>query len=78
MISPVLRQAELNVMSNDDCADAWEKLGEGGGQMIQPQMLCAGGGEAGPCNVRKTGFLHECQASGVTYMLTLDDDLLTG
>ena len=52
MISPVLRQAELEIMSNQDCRDSWALVGEGGDQMIQDGMICAGGGEVGPCNVR--------------------------
>lgn len=50
-ISPVLKQAELQVVSNEDCAVAWENVGEGPGELIRNDMICAGGGSAGPCNV---------------------------
>jgi len=50
VISPVLREAQLPVISNEECRNDWAALGEGGGALIDNGMICAGGGEVGACN----------------------------
>lgn len=50
MISPVLREANLPILSNEKCRQQWSTVGEGGGNIIESGMICAGGGDVGPCN----------------------------
>ncbi|CAG7822393.1 unnamed protein product [Allacma fusca] len=50
VISPVLREANVKIVSNENCSRTWASLGEGGDQLIEPGMVCINGGDAGPCN----------------------------
>jgi len=50
VISPVLREANVKIVSNDYCTRSWASLGEGGDLLIEPGMVCIDGGDAGPCN----------------------------
>jgi serine protease 7 (enterokinase) len=50
VISPVLREAKLPILSNEECRNDWSSMGEGGGTLIDNGMVCAGGGEVGSCN----------------------------
>ena len=63
-----LREAELTVLSNSQCRQAFDAAFAGGGSFIQPSMLCATAPGKGSCSGDSGGIkfiisMHACNST---------------